>query len=75
MVMARIHVPPKEWMPIAGAPSDNDLEVCVIDGQGVHALAFPCRRIESGWIDATGRKLIEIHPTHWRLWTENQEVH
>ena len=72
MIMAQIHLLPKKWMPIATAPSDSDLAVCVIDERGVHAVVFPCRKNEAGWIDATTEKLIEIHPTHWRLWSEDQ---
>ncbi len=34
-----------EWQPIASAPFDRDIELAVIDYYGVHALAFPCRRI------------------------------
>jgi len=57
-------------MPISTAPLDIDLEVCVIDRGEVHALIFPCRRNESGWIDASTKKLIDIEPTHWRVWRE-----
>jgi hypothetical protein len=49
-------------------PADSDLEVCVIDNQGVHALSFPCRTSESGWVDPSTKKSIDIQPTHWRLW-------
>ena len=34
-----------EWQRIATAPFDRDLELAVIGYDGVHALAFPCRRI------------------------------
>ena len=34
-----------EWQRITSAPFDRDLELAVIGYDGVHALAFPCRRI------------------------------
>ena len=43
--MIRVHSQPAEWLPVSIASSDADLEVCVIDYEGiVHALAFPCHR-------------------------------
>ena len=34
-----------EWLPASIAPSDGDLEVCVLDYDGiVHALMFPCHK-------------------------------
>jgi hypothetical protein len=61
-----------EWLPASAAPSDEDLEVCVMDYDGiVHALAFPCHKDETGWFDAA-KKRIDIHPTHWRNWTARQ---
>jgi hypothetical protein len=50
------------------APFNADLELAVLDSQGVHALVFPCRRVLGGWIKAETNKPIEIHPTHWRQW-------
>ena len=37
------------WHHISVAPFDSDLELAVIDGSGVYALAWPCRRILGGW--------------------------
>jgi len=59
---------PENGCPIA--PSDCDLEVCVIDRQGVHALLFPCRKNGPKWIDPSTKKVIDIRPSHWRIWTE-----
>jgi hypothetical protein len=67
-----LHRLPEKWTPVSITPPDSDLAVCVIDEQGVHALLFPCRRNESDWADASTRKRIDIAPTHWRIWTENQ---
>ncbi len=57
-----------EWQPIATAPFDRDLELAVINYDGTHALAFPCRRILGSWINAETKKKIEVYPTHWREW-------
>ncbi len=58
------------WHIISSAPFDRDLELAVIDANGVHALVFPCRRIQSGWIKAGTKQPIDLHPTHWREWTQ-----
>lgn len=50
------------------APYDRDLELAVIDYDGVHALVFPCRRVLHGWINADTRTSVEVRPTHWRDW-------
>ena len=57
------------WHHISVAPFDSDLELAVIDGSGVYAFAWPCRRILGGWCDAKTRWRIGIKPTHWREWT------
>ena len=56
------------WNPIATAPVDVELELCVYDGEEYHALAFPCRRNGFGWSDVRLNKMVPIRPTHWRLW-------
>jgi hypothetical protein len=58
------------WHHIATAPFDCDLELAVIDGDGQHALVFPCRRILGGWMNAETKERLEVHPTHWRRWPE-----
>jgi hypothetical protein len=60
------------WLKIADAPFDRDLEVAVIDYDGSHAVAFPCRRILGGWVNAASRARLNIHPTHWREWDTSQ---
>jgi len=58
-----------EWKAIATAPFDCDIEVAVINRDGTHALAFPCRRVLDGWIDAeTNESIEDFEPTHWREW-------
>jgi hypothetical protein len=58
------------WLPIGSAPFDRDLELAVIDSAGSHALVFPCRRVLDGWLKAATKQRIDVHPTHWREWTE-----
>jgi len=67
-----IHSLPEKWLPVSIAPSDADLEVCVMDNSEVHALVFPCWKKGIEWVDATTKKRIDIQPTHWRLWIENR---
>lgn len=56
-----------DWKAIDTAPFDRDVEIAVIDAAGVHALAFPCRRIFGGWVNAETKKpLYYLLPTHWR---------
>jgi hypothetical protein len=68
--MCRIHALPERWLPVSIAPSESDLEVCVIDKGEVYALIFPCRWNGGDWIDASTKKRIDIDPTHWRLWAD-----
>lgn len=56
------------WQSISTAPFDRDLELAVIDGDGPHALVFPCRRVPTGWIKSATKERIDISPTHWRMW-------
>jgi hypothetical protein len=59
-----------EWRPISSAPFDRDLELAVIGPDGPDPLAFPCRRILSGWINAETKERVDVvRPTHWREWT------
>jgi hypothetical protein len=58
------------WEPSASAPFDRDLQLAVLDRDGVHALVFPCRRILGGWLEAQTKRHIAVKPTHWRNWVE-----
>jgi hypothetical protein len=60
--------PNRPWEPIATAPANAELELCVLDGDEYHALAFPCRREGVGWTDIRLNRMVPIRPTHWRLW-------
>jgi hypothetical protein len=59
------------WHEISGAPFNRDLELAVIDTKGVHAIAFPCRRVLGGWVKADTQRRIEPRPTHWREWSND----
>ena len=64
-----------EWLPVSIAPTNEDLEVCVLDYDGiVRALVFPCHTDGAEWVDASGNRHAHIQPTHWRKWTERQYV-
>ena len=66
-----MHSSPAEWLPVSIAPSDGDVEVCVLDYDGmVHALVFPCHKDGAEWVDALNEKHAYIQPTHWRKWAE-----
>jgi hypothetical protein len=45
-----------DWKPIYTALFDRDVEIAVIDGDGKHALTFPCRRTVGGWVNAATKK-------------------
>lgn len=56
------------WLKIDAAPFGRDLELAVIEKGEVHAVAFPCRRLLRGWINAETKQPVEVYPTHWREW-------
>jgi hypothetical protein len=60
-----------DWQPISTAPFDGVLELAVIDGGGPHTLVFPCRRVLGGWINAETLRCIQVHPTQWRQWDQD----
>ena len=70
--MAEVYKLPKEWFPVSIAPSDSNLEVCVMDRSGSHSLIFPVCKKGDGWVDASTKKLVDIVPTHWRKWADGQ---
>ena len=65
-----MHNLPAEWLPVSVAPSDRNLEVCVLTYDGmVHALEFPCHKDGAGWVDDSDNH-VHVQPTHWRKWHE-----
>jgi len=54
-------------------PIDRDVRLAIIDPNGtVHKLVFPCRRVGNSWIDAKLGRRVELDPTHWQEWTEDE---
>lgn len=62
------------WLTIETAPFERDIEVAVIDFDGPHAVVFPCRRVLGGWVKATTLTPVDIHPTHWREWSNTMPI-
>lgn len=56
------------WQEIDAAPFAEDIELAVIDDDGVHAIIFPCQRSDMGWVNAKSGNVVDVHPTHWRFW-------
>jgi hypothetical protein len=71
-MMAPVHPLPEKWLPVSIAPTDSDLEVCVIEKGVVYPLICPCRRSGADWVDPSTKKPINIEPTHWRLWASKR---
>jgi len=63
-----------DWNPITSAPFERDIELAVLDQNGEHLVAFACRRGADGWFSAGSNRPIDIHPTHWRQWSERSET-
>lgn len=53
------------WLPISTAPFDRDLELAVVDSNGVRAIAFRCRRVLGAWIKAEIKARLDVCPTYW----------
>jgi hypothetical protein len=62
------------WEPVSSAPYGHDLELAVIEREIPHALAFPCRRVLDGWINAETMKPVAVRPTHWRPWVRLSDM-
>jgi len=55
--------------PVSVSPCYMPIELAVIEYYGIYALAFPCRRVLPGWINAETKGWIDdLRPTHWREW-------
>jgi hypothetical protein len=56
------------------APSDRDLRLAVISNGEVHALVFPCRKANDGWINVRSGRTVEVWPTHWQDWNDDPQA-
>jgi hypothetical protein len=56
------------WKPIADAPANCELELCIYENGQYRAIAFPCRRNGVAWYDVVANKIVPVRPTHWRPW-------
>jgi len=61
-------MPENNWLRVAVAPADVDLEVGVTDSHAVVTLVFPVRKKDVQWVNAKTKKPVDINPTHWRPW-------
>ncbi|MBI5264540.1 MAG: hypothetical protein HY852_22315 [Bradyrhizobium sp.] len=69
--MTPVHSSPAEWLSVSIAPDEGELEICVMDYNGmVRALEYPCYKRGDEWADASNKKLFAVQPTHWRKWIE-----
>ena len=67
--MTHVQSLPTEWLPVSVAPDEGDLEICIVDYNGiVRALNYPCHKSGTQWVDASNNRLLDIQPTHWRKW-------
>ena len=46
--------------------------MAVLDEDGVHALVFPCKRAVDGWKHAITGHFVDVEPTHWRYWGDEE---
>jgi hypothetical protein len=57
------------WRPISTAPSNQELEVRILEDGKVSTLEFPCVRTNDGsWLDVDLGSAVKIEPTQWRHW-------
>jgi hypothetical protein len=73
LAIMAVHSLPDKWLPVAIAPSNIDLEVCVMDKHGIHALVFPVRKSGIDLVNASTKKRLDIMPTHWRQWRDDRK--
>jgi hypothetical protein len=55
-------------------PTDRDVLLAGLDQEAFHALEFPCRLNDDGhWINAITGCAVDVHPTHWRVWSADAD--
>ena len=61
--------PNRRWRPISTAPSNQELELRIMEDGKASTVEFPCLRTNEGaWIDVDLGNTIKLEPTQWRLW-------
>jgi hypothetical protein len=55
---------------ISSVPTDREVHLAVVDHDGIHVLDFPCCWNGYCWIHAETKVRVDVHPTHWREWSE-----
>ena len=59
------------WQPVSTAPLDRGIKVATLDREGYHPYSFPVRRTADGWARDETKGLLDINPTHWCDWADN----
>ena len=58
------------WRSALTAPFDRDLRLADFASRP-RVIQVPCRRVPGGeWIEAATGRVLDMHPTHWRDWSE-----
>jgi hypothetical protein len=61
------------WHPISTAPSNQNLELSVVDAGEIITLPFPCLHNNRGdWINVDIGIRIRIEPIRWRTWQNDK---
>jgi hypothetical protein len=61
-----------DWRLISTAPYNRDVELRTADRSESFCLPFPCRHTNGGWINSDLGTRVNVEPTHWRVWPEEQ---
>jgi len=64
----RVFVSRPNWLPIAIAPEECDLELGEQHKGGIAPWRFPGRRSSGPWFNAWTAEPVLIYPTHFRIW-------
>jgi hypothetical protein len=58
------------WNTIDTAPRDTALELRLGSDRLSQPIGFACRLTAQGWVNAATGAILDIEPTHWRLWSD-----
>jgi hypothetical protein len=63
----RVHL--TKWRLISTAPSNQELELRIVEDGNISALEFPCLRTNAGaWINVDLGAEIKLQAVEWRVW-------